>query len=193
MMRELVYYVAVSLDGFIAGPAGEYDAFLVEGDHMATVFGRFADAIPTGPAAALGIAQPATTFDTVLMGWNTYAVGLPFGMTSPYSHLRQLVFSRSRTAENEDVTTTAENPVDVVRALKAEEGAGIWLCGGGALAGALADEVDRLVLKVNPVLLGDGIPLFASGRSDPRWFELVESTPYASGVVIAEYVRRRSI
>lgn len=191
-MRELVYYAAVSIDGYIAGPTGQFDAFLAEGDHMNAMLARFPDAAPTIAAEALGITQTATSFDTVLMGWNTYAVGLPYGMTSPYRHLRQIVFSGSRTAEGEGVTTTAENPVEVVRALKADSGAGIWLCGGGALAAALVDEIDRLVLKVNPVLLGDGIPMFAPGAYDARWFAPVETTAYDSGVVVAEYRRRTS-
>ncbi|WP_448808270.1 dihydrofolate reductase family protein [Agromyces bauzanensis] len=124
------------------------------------------------------------------MGWNTYAVGLPLGMTSPYSHLQQIVFSRSRQAEGERLAVTADDPIDVVRALKAEEGADIWLCGGGTMATAIVDEIDRLVLKVNPVLLGGGIPLFAGGAYEPRRFDLVGSTPYRSGVTIAEYARR---
>lgn len=41
-MRELTSYVAVSLDGYIAGPGGEFDAFLAEGDHMAAIWERYA-------------------------------------------------------------------------------------------------------------------------------------------------------
>lgn len=194
-MRELVYYVAVSLDGFIAGPNGEYDALDAEGDHMAAIYERYADAVPTAGAAALGLDQSGTVFDTVLMGWNTYAIGLPFGMTSPYAHLRQIVFSRSHrvdVAEGDSLVVTADDPVEVVRSLKAEAGGtGIWLCGGGALAGQLVDEIDRLVLKVNPKLFGDGIPLFAGLEYRPRGFELVGSETFGSGVTIAEYVRKR--
>lgn len=192
MMRELVYYVAVSLDGFIAGPNGEYDALDAEGDHMAAIFDRYPETLPTVAAASLGLAQPTATFDTVVMGWNTYAVGLPFGMTSPYSHLRQIVFSRSHEAEGENLLVTDDDPVDVVRTLKAEpDGAAIWLCGGGALAGRLVDEIDRLVLKVNPKLFGSGVPLFAGLDYRPRAFEPVASTGFASGVTIAEFARRR--
>ncbi|MDQ0894352.1 dihydrofolate reductase family protein [Agromyces ramosus] len=193
-MRNLVYYVAVSLDGYIAGPAGEYDALLAEGDHMDAVFARYPDALPTAAAAGLGIEQRATTFDTVVMGWNTYAVGLPFGMTSPYSHLRQLVFSRARGADSvgEGVTVSAADPVEVVRQLKTEDGADIWLCGGGSLAAALVGEIDRLVLKVSPVVFGAGIPLFAGDGYEPRAFDLVDSTAYGSGVIITEYARGAS-
>ncbi|WGM21279.1 dihydrofolate reductase family protein [Paenarthrobacter sp. OM7] len=194
-MRELVYYVAVSLDGYIAGPGGEFDAFPVEGDHMAAQIERFPEAIPTVAADAMGIEQGKATFDAVVMGWNTYAVGLPAGMTSPYQHLKQVVFSRSHTkadipGEHPNLELTQENPVDVVRRLKSEPGKSIWLCGGGHLATQLSGEIDRLVLKRSPLLFGDGIPLFAPGAYQPSAFEEVTTTTFGSGVVISEYVRR---
>lgn len=195
-MRELVYYVAVSLDGYIAGPEGEFDAFPVEGDHMTAQNERFADAIPTVIADAMGIERTGTMFDTVVMGWNTYAVGLPVGMTSPYQHLRQVVFSRTKSeadipGEHPNLTLTSEDPVEVVRRLKSEPGRSIWLCGGGELATKLADEIDRLVLKRSPLLFGDGIPLFAPGTYQPRAFDEAGTTAFDSGVVISEYVRRK--
>ncbi|KUM34413.1 dihydrofolate reductase family protein [Arthrobacter sp. EpRS71] len=194
-MRELVYYVAVSLDGYIAGPGGEFDAFPVEGDHMAAQIQRFPEAIPTAVADAMGIERAGTTFGTVVMGWNTYAVGLPAGMTSPYQHLEQVVFSRTRTekdipGEHPNLTITDEDPVDVVRRLKSQPGKSIWLCGGGQLATQLAGEIDRLVLKRSPLLFGDGIPLFAPGAYRPSAFEEVSTTAFGSGVVISEYARR---
>ncbi|MFJ6452833.1 dihydrofolate reductase family protein [Paenarthrobacter sp. NPDC091669] len=194
-MRELVYYVAVSLDGYIAGPGGEFDAFPVEGDHMAAQIKRFPEAIPTVAADAMGINQIKATFDTVVMGWNTYAVGLPAGMTSPYQHLQQVVFSRNRTEEDipgeqPNLELTHEDPVEVVRRLKSEPGKSIWLCGGGQLATQLSGEIDRLVLKRSPLLFGNGIPLFAPGAYQPSTFEEVSTTAFGSGVVISEYVRR---
>lgn len=188
-MRELVYYAAVTLDGFIAGPDGEFDAFLVEGDHMEGINARFADTLPTVAAEALGIDRRREVFDTVLMGWNTYTVG---GLDSPYRHLRQIVFSRTRTADAENLEVTAEDPVSVVRRLKQEEGAGIWLCGGGALAAVLADEIDRLVLKRQPLLFGAGIPLFGDRPYRPDHFDAVETVAYGSGVVVTELQRRRA-
>ncbi|HEY1135754.1 MAG TPA: dihydrofolate reductase family protein [Nocardioides sp.] len=83
---------------------------------------------------------------------------------------------------------TAEDPVAVVRHLKEEDGTGIWLCGGGALAATLADEIDHLVLKVNPLLLGEG-PSLLDGTYAPRHLALTRSTPYGSGVVVNEYAR----
>lgn len=190
-----MYYVAVSLDGYIAGPGGEFDAFPVEGDHMAALNARFSDAIPTAIADAFGIERTGTMFDTVVMGWNTYAVGLPVGMTSPYQHLQQVVFSRTRTeadipGEHPNLTLTSEDPVEVVRRLKSGPGNSIWLCGGGTLATRLSGEIDRLVLKRNPLLFGDGIPLFAPGAYQPSAFDEVSTTAFGSGVVVSEYVRR---
>lgn len=190
-----MYYVAVSLDGYIAGPGGEFDAFPVEGDHMAYQNERFPEAIPTVIADALGIERTRTTFDAVVMGWNTYAVGLPAGMTSPYQHLEQVVFSRTRTeadvpGEHRNLRITNEDPLDVVRRLKSGPGKSIWLCGGGQLATQLAGEVDRLVLKRSPLLFGNGIPLFAPGTYQPSAFSEVSTTTFGSGVVISEYVRQ---
>lgn len=186
-MRELVYYVAVSLDGYIAAPDHTFDAFPVTGDHMDTILRDYTDALPAPALAALGLTPTLSRFDTVLMGWNTYAVGLAQGLDNPYPHLRQHVFSRTRTAAP-GITSSAADPAAVVRSLKAEqEGADIWLCGGGQLASALAGEIDRLVLKVNPVMFGAGIPLFAGRGYLPRNAELTASERFESGVVINDY------
>lgn len=189
-MRELTYYVAVSIDGFIAGLDGEFDRFLFEGDHSAAIGAKYPGTAPTELAERFGFPTEGGPFDTVLMGWNTYAVGLP-DLPSPYRHLRQIVFTRTHEAPAgaDGVEFTDRNPVDVVRDLKAEEGKGIWLCGGGALAAELRDEIDRLALKRNPVLFGAGIPLFDGREYRPSDFRATAITPYESGVVLAEYVR----
>ncbi|TXG89596.1 dihydrofolate reductase [Rhodococcus rhodnii] len=190
-MRELVYYAAVSLDGHLASPDGAFDAFSLEGDHMADL-ARFADAIPTAGADHLGIAQDRSCFDTVLMGWNTYAVGLGVpGGESPYRHLRQIVFSRNHTGAGENLTVTDDDPVDVVRSLKDEAGSSIWLCGGGNLATQLADEIDRIVFKRHPIVFGGGIPAFAPNAYSPRRFDLVDTKAFTSGVEVVEYARSR--
>ncbi|MFC8312352.1 dihydrofolate reductase family protein [Gordonia hongkongensis] len=185
-MRELVYYVAVSLDGYIAGPDGQFDAFLMEGDHMDGINERFADTIPTDYAAALGIDQSTGIFDTVLMGAGTYAAGLP-EVTSPYRHLDQYVFTHRRRDPVDGVTFTDRDPVEVVRELKQRKGKDIWLCGGGDLATQLADEIDRFVLKRQPVMFGSGIPLMAPGRYAPRRFRRVSAHDFDTGVSIVEY------
>jgi dihydrofolate reductase len=190
-MRELVYYVAVSLDGYVAAPDGAFDAFLAEGDHASVVFEEYADALPTHGLAALGIEPPATRFDTVVMGWNTLTPALDAGISSPYAHLRQVVASRQARDVGRDITVTAD-PVATVRALKDGAGLDIWLCGGGDLAGTLLPEIDRLVLKRHPFAFGSGIPLFGTASYAPRAFALESARSFRSGVIVEEYAPRRA-
>lgn len=189
MARRLTYFVAVTLDGFIASPDGEFDRFVLEGDHMAAITALYPDAIPVHLQEFAGVSPRGEVFDTVVMGWNTYAVGLAEGVTSPYGHLRQYVFSSQPREVGDGVTLLQTDPVQTIRDLKAEEGgSGIWLCGGGQLAATLVDEIDDLVLKVHPVTFGAGIPLFASGYAPRRW-ERVDTIAYESGVGLARFRR----
>ncbi len=188
-MRELTYLVAVSLDGFIAAPDGDFSAIALEGDHLEMLARDLPDTLPGVLLDAWGITAHGATFDTVLMGWSTYEVGLREGIAEPYPHLREVVVSARHTPPSDAVQHVTGDPVAAVRVLKAEaQGTGIWLCGGGVLASALREEIDRLVLKVSPVVLGRGIPLFAEAP-EPMPFALERSTPYRSGVVVNEYRR----
>ncbi|PUA80121.1 dihydrofolate reductase family protein [Nocardioides currus] len=192
-MRELTYYVATSVDGFIAGTDGDTTAFASAGDHIEWICQDYPDTLPDVALAALGVTADGSRFDTTLMGWHTYAAGFEH-TRDPYPHTRQIVFSRTRTAADAggDVEVTAETPVDVVRELKGEKGSGIWLCGGGALAAQLVGEIDRLVLKVNPVAMGAGVPLFGDSAAGPRGLHLDEVRQFDSGVVVLDYTRQEA-
>lgn len=194
-MPELVYFVAVSLDGRIAGPGDDWSAFPQTGDHLEWIVADYPETLPAFAHEAMGVTVTNRRFTSVVMGWQTYAVGFPAGVTDPYPHLEQVV--ATRTHGPDDVpggapagVTFTDDPLAHVRRLKAGDGTGVWLCGGGSLATALADEIDRLVLKVQPVVLGDGTPLFAPPYRPAAW-EPVRRTPFESGVVVSEYVRRR--
>jgi dihydrofolate reductase len=189
-VRELVYYVAVSIDGYIAAPDGSFDAFPLEGDHMGTILTDYADALPTHVLASLGIEPPRTCFDTVIQGWNSYAVAHSVGINRPYAHLREFVATRTKDTTDPDVTFTRD-ALTTVRELKQEEGLGIYLCGGGNLAGHLLPEIDRLILKRNPVVLRAGISLFGGATFQPSSFFPVNTQRFSSGVVIEEYERAR--
>jgi len=121
------------------------------------------------------------------MGRHTYELAFQAGIASPYAHLDQVVFSRSiTTSPDPAVRVVAGNHVEFVAGLKQQPGKDIWLCGGGALAGQLLPAIDELVIKLNPVVAGDGIPLAARGF-DPHRFGLVDVTPLESGVVVLRY------
>lgn len=189
-MRPLTYHVAVSLDGYIAAPDGSFDAFAQTGDHIDALIRDLPETLPGHVLSAIGIESTNDTYDTVIMGWNTFAVGLAQGVNDPYPHLRQYVVSRTHQPSDVggDVQVVADDPIGLVRQLKEEPSTkGIWLCGGGTLAGALRDEIDRLVLKINPVLLGSGIPLFHPHPASSRPFTLESTQTFDSGVLMASY------
>lgn len=186
-MRELKYYVACTVDRFIAGPNGEIDGFLPAGPHLADLFATFPETVPTHMREALGVDGENRWFDTVLMGRKTYTVGSDAGLISPYSHLRQYLFSRTLgQSPDPRVELVSDDPLAVVKRLKAESGKDIWLCGGGDLATQLFPEIDEMILKVNPVLLGSGIPLF-SGPIPQTSLALVDQKTYPNGFMICRY------
>jgi dihydrofolate reductase len=169
-VRKLIYYVACTADGFIARRDGSLDCFPAEGDHIAALIESFPETIPGHFRGALGVRAANKQFDTVLMGRRTYAVGLAAGVTSPYPHLSQYVFSRGMTrSPHRAVELVSGDAVGLVRGLKGQAGKDIWLCGGGELAAALLPEIDGLSLKVSPLLLGTGIPPSPEPPGRPAW------------------------
>lgn len=188
-MRKLTYCVACTADGFIAREDGSLDFFPMEGDHLADIAVQFPETISGQWRSALGVTGENRSFDAVLMGRGTYEVGSRMGITSPYGHLRQYLFSRTIAATPDpSVELVRGDPRAFVRGLKEQPGLGVWLCGGAALATALSDEIDELILKVNPVILGSGIGLFRGGIRPAR-LELYDTRTYRSGVVILRYRR----
>ncbi|WP_433265614.1 dihydrofolate reductase family protein [Actinosynnema sp. CS-041913] len=185
-MRNLTYLVAMSLDGFIAAPDGGFADFLFEGDHMAAIVEEYPDALPAQLREALGIDAPNTNFDTVLMGRATYEV--PGGLPSPYPHLRQYVVSSTLSGTPADVEVVPGDVLAKVRELKAEDGLDLWLCGGGKLAASLLPEIDRLILKIHPIVLGKGIPLF-DGEFPVAQFAKAAARTFTTGVVFVTYTK----
>jgi dihydrofolate reductase len=171
-MRKLAYYVALTVDGFIGHEDGSVNGFLEHGEHVTDY-----------------LESLKTQFDVVLMGRKTYEFGFQFGVTNPYPWMKQYVFSRAmKESPDANVTLVSENIVELVRGLKSEPGKDIYLCGGAELATMMFEEklIDEVVLKLNPVLFGSGIPLF-SRSSSPIDLELTDSKVYENGVLLLHY------
>ena len=168
-MKRLRYQVAVSLDGFIAGPNGEYD--WIVGDPSIDFGGLFKE------------------FDTAVMGRKTYEVLTAQGGNGTLTGLEVVVFSRSlppKTAKG--IRITKDDASDVVATLKKQPGRDIWLFGGGVLFRSLLDAglVDTVEVALMPVLLGSGIPLLPPGALTK--LELVDRKVLpASGIVFLSY------
>src|SRR5262245_43049563 len=186
-MRKLTYFIACTVDGFIARVDGSLDFFPTTGEHLPYIAAEYPETVPGHLRDALGVHARNRHFDIVLMGRNTYEVGTALGITSPYAHLRQYVVSRTMTASpSPDVQLVSTAPGDLVRELKREGGRDIWLCGGALLAGALHDEIDELIVKVNPIVLGTGIHLFSGVRGQTR-LALMDHRTFGGGVAIQRY------
>lgn len=187
-MRELVYYIAVSQDGFIARSDGSFTDFPWDEEFIEALKASFPETLPA-PMRADATRDQNKRFDTVLMGRHTYEVGSSQGLTSPYPTLDQYVVSQSL-GESPDpaVTLLDTDLVPAVADLKESDERGIWICGGSQLATPLflAGLVDRLILKVAPVVFGAGIPLF---RSEVRGIRLESESrrTFDSGYSIVEY------
>lgn len=167
-----------------------FSAFPQEGEHFHDLIADFPETFPAHARGPLGITAPNQRFDTVLMGRVTYDVGAAVGLTSPYPHLAQYVFSRSmQRSADPQVTLVSSDALPFVRSLKQRPGSDIWLCGGGKLAADLFSEIDELILKINPLVFGQGRPLFARGVT-PTLMSLIERKAYDSGYVRMHYALR---
>ncbi|WP_378145499.1 dihydrofolate reductase family protein [Cnuibacter sp. UC19_7] len=192
-MRRLVYYVATTIDGFIAepdrgDPTGRA-SFPVTDDLVRFIIETYPETLPAAARAALGLEGPGRAFDTVLEGRGSYEVGLAAGVEDAYPHLRHLVFS-STLGELPDPAIELVNgdAIGRVRELKREAGLDLWLVGGGGLAHALLPEIDRLVLKVTPAVIGSGVPL-VGGPFTAHLFQPVDEVRLPGGVRVVTYDR----
>lgn len=193
-MRKLTYYVASTIDGFIATEEGSVDFFPVGGDHGPAITAQYPETLPTKVREALGIDKRNRYFDTVLMGRKTHDFGVRTGTSSPYSHLRQFVVSTTLPeSPDPSVELISADPLAKVRELKQDPGLGIWLCGGGELAQVLLPEIDQIFLKLYPVVLGRGRSLFGSCARLPEVarFRVITSRVFEDGVAFVKYSRVR--
>lgn len=139
-MRQLRYSVAASLDGYIAGPDGEYDWIVVDPEiDFAAMFAGFS-----------GLVMGRRSYDVML------ETGGPEGPSLPI-----YVYSRSLPEGTRDGVTIVGDAVPHVRTLKQADGKPLWLWGGGTLFRELAAAglVDGVDVAVIPILLGGGVQL----------------------------------
>ncbi|MEV0617507.1 dihydrofolate reductase [Nonomuraea sp. NPDC050404] len=183
-MRKLVYYIGVSLDGYIAGPNAEFDFYPLSDRMTAWVNERYPETVPTHIQKLVGLEDtPNKVFDTLVMGRGTYE-SAGASITNPYSHLRQYVVSRTLTIDDPTVQVNTGDPIELVRRLKAEDtDMNIYLCGGGRLAATLLPEIDEIILKSYPVVAGTGIPMF-SGQFRPTLFTPSRRESFDNGAQI---------
>lgn len=168
-MSRIRYHVAASLDGYIAGPEGEYDWIVNE--------------------PAIDLSALFDQFDTFVMGRATYEVAIQEGAPPFPPGSNVFVFSRTmRPGQDPAVTVLSEVSPEAVDRIRAAARRDIWLFGGGQLLRSFLEGgfVDTVEIAVIPVLLGAGLPLLAppAPRASLR---LTKHLIYPSGIVWLEY------
>jgi dihydrofolate reductase len=170
-MRKIIYYVATSLDGYISGPNDDVSMFSQESDGIKQYLSDLQD------------------FQTVIMGRKTYEFGYQYGIQPgqpAYPHMEHYIFS-----DHLEIQDTADSvhieklSLDRIRALKETSKTDIYLCGGGQFAGWLLENklIDILKIKLNPIILGEGVQLFGGSSQACKWL-LVDRKSYSHGLEI---------
>jgi dihydrofolate reductase len=139
--RRVRYCVATSLDGFIAGPGGEYDWIVSDPE--------------------IDFRAMYNQFDTVVMGRRSFELVKAAGKRGAMPGMEVFVFSRTLRQEDHPGVTITDNPAGVMADLRSKSGKDVWLWGGGDLFRSFAELglVDMVEVAVIPVLLGEGVPL----------------------------------
>ncbi|HEY0742497.1 MAG TPA: dihydrofolate reductase family protein [Chryseosolibacter sp.] len=171
-MRKLIVGLAITLDGFIEGPNGEYDWCFTDQDYGMTEFLKGIDAIFYGRKS-----------------WEmmkTYSP--PEGTENPWKHIKNYVFSNSYKTNGEDFELITGDVVEAVKKLKSEPGKNIWMFGGASLNDSLmkAGLIDEIGLAVHPILLGKGKPFFSDYGKRIK-LKLSDCKTYSSGLVYLTY------
>ncbi len=168
-MRRIRYCVAASLDGYIAGPKGEYDWII--------------------PDPEVNFAELWAQFDTLLMGRRTYEVAVSRLGEKDFQGMKVVVVSRTiEPAGHPGITIISELNRSWVEELRARNGKDIWLMGGGELFRAFLEmgEVATVEVSVMPVLLGGGVKLLPSSAECAK-LKLSAQKIYHSGIVSLVY------
>ena len=169
-MRKVILGVAVSLDGFIEGPNGEYDWCFTDQDYGLSVFFK--------------------RVDTIFIGRKTYELVLAMGDNSGgnFPKMKEYVFSTTLDKVKEGAELIKGNIKAEVEKIKSEKGKDIWLFGGAGLTTSLLNLglVDELSLAVHPIILGGGKPLFNNVINKIK-LNLIDTKTYSTGLVSLTY------
>jgi dihydrofolate reductase len=178
-MKKIILDVAVSIDGLIEGPNGEYDWCFSDQDYGLTDFLNSVDAVFYGRKSyeLFGMQIPDTvTTDKEKEFWDLIL-----------SKKKYVFSTKLKTVDNE-TTLISENIEEEVNKIKVQPGKDIWLYGGASLVTTFVNLglVDEFRLAVHPIILGAGKPLFIEIKKRIG-LELIDTKVFSSGLVFLRY------
>lgn len=186
-MRKIISFMHVSLDGFVAGPNGEMDWIKVDED----IFNFVGKRISKGDTALYG----RVTYQMMESYWPN-AADKPSASkhdiehSTWYNKIQKIVLSKTMKGQNlERTTIISENLSASITEIKQQAGADILLFGSPTATHSLMEEdlIDGYWLFVNPVILGEGIPVF-KGIKDKTKLNLLSTHQFACGVTELNYI-----
>ncbi len=173
-MKKVIYYVASSIDGYISGENDDISMFIPDEQVVEKYL------------------SDLKAFDTVIMGRKTYEFGYKYGLEPgqpAYLHMEHYIFSETLKIEKLADTVHIEGiSIQRIKEIISNSKTDIYLCGGGEFAGWLLDHelIDQVKLKLNPIVLGGGVPLFGGSKSSVK-SELVHKEAFDCGIQILTY------
>ena len=173
-MQQIVYYIASSIDGYIAGNNDDISGFVMTGNGVEKYMAELQD------------------FTTVIMGRKTYEFGYKHGLSPgqpAYPHMTHFIFSDSLQFESpHPKVNVVKRELSELKKIQQSATSDIYLCGGGQFAGWLLQQqkIDVIKLKLNPLILGQGTRLFGDSNTSYK-LELGNSEVYENGLQIMTY------
>ena len=191
-MRKIISFMHISLDGFVAGPNGEMDWIKVDEE----IFDYVGKRISEGDTALYG----RVTFQMMENYWPT-AADKPNASKHDiehskwYSKAHKVVLSKTMNPDSYRETNTtiiSDNLSDRINEIKQSGDKDILLFGSPTAAHSLIQLklIDGYWLFVNPIILGQGIPLFADIK-DKIKLKLLTTRQFTSGVIEMNYTVER--
>ncbi len=189
-MRKIISFMHISLDGFVAGPNGEMNWIKVDQE----IFDYVGKRIGEGDTSLYG----RVTYEMMENYWPTAgdkpnASKHDIEHSKWYSKVHKVVLSKTMKGRDlANTTIISDNLSDSINEIKQQAGNDILLFGSPTATHALIKQnlIDGYWLFVNPIILGQGIPLFVDIK-DKIKLNLLNTRQFTSGVTELNYTVER--
>lgn len=174
MNRNLILYIATSLDGYIAKPNDDLE-FL---------------SIVEQEGQDYGYADFIKTIDSVIVGRKTYDKVISMGFDFPHADKDTYIITRTKRPNIGSVKFYTGDLKSLVVKLKSEKGKNIFCDGGSEIVNELLKDnlIDEFIISVIPILVGNGIKLFKDEIPELK-LELVSAKSFEKGLIQLHYKR----